>query len=359
MRNVQQFDPTAKDYIEVQEAVHPAERPALSAEVHAPKKAEFLTIGSGHLTKLSGMSTAPVAIFGHLGRKVGLLPLENPPFPSSSKRVPRGAAGRMERPASARSCATHDVSFSNSVRRGRLNLFAASVSCPIAMFRSPFYRSRTSRGEATMRGSRAVLCRLFITEVARFPALGVIAAESVFAAGFAGLDDAGLGRRLKVAYLLKGSVRRSRERYGSPCNWWKRPRASISGRSVMIYRRRSCLESQIAAKIANALALRIDQTVLNASRRRKLPQLAVYECWLRGMECLQRGTVESDEEARVYFEQALAADPQYARAQAGLSLSHFNEWSCQAWECWEAKEKAAYVYARRAEALDPATLSCR
>ena len=48
-----------------------------------------------------------------------------------------------------------------------------------------------------------------ITEVARFPALGVIAAESVFAAEFAGLDDAGLGRRLKVAYLLKGSVRRS------------------------------------------------------------------------------------------------------------------------------------------------------
>jgi Tfp pilus assembly protein PilF len=109
---------------------------------------------------------------------------------------------------------------------------------------------------------------------------------------------------------------------------------------------------EIAAKAANALALRIDQTVLSASRRRKIPQLAVYECWLRGMECLQRGTVESDEEARVYFEQALAADPQYARAQAGLSLSHFNEWSCQAWESWETKVKAADECARRAEALD-------
>ena len=39
--------------------------------------------------------------------------------------------------------------------------------------------------------------------------------------------------------------------------------------------------------------------------------------------------------------------------QAGLSLSHFNEWSCQAWESWEAKEKAAYECARRARALDP------
>lgn len=194
-----------------------------------------------------------------------------------------------------------------------------------------------------------------ITEVARFPALGVIAAESVFAVQSVGLDDAGLGRRLKVAYLLKGSVRRSAralriavqlvEAATGQHLWAERydiPTAELFA-----------VLDEIAAKVANALALRIDQTVLSASRRRKIPQLAVYECWLRGMECLQRGTVESDEEARVYFEQALATDPQYARAQAGLSLSHFNEWSCQAWECWEAKEKAAYECARRAEALDP------
>jgi TolB-like protein len=194
-----------------------------------------------------------------------------------------------------------------------------------------------------------------ITEVARFPALGVIAAESVFAVESVGFDDAVLGRRLKVAYLLKGSVRRSArtlriavrlvEATTGQHLWAERydiPAAELSA-----------VLDEIAAKVANALALRIDQTLLSASRRRKIPQLAVYECWLRGMECLQRSTIESDEEARVYFEQALAADPQYARAQAGLSLSHFNEWSCQAWECWEAKEKAAYECARRAEALDP------
>ncbi|MGB8466455.1 MAG: hypothetical protein WCE49_16025 [Terrimicrobiaceae bacterium] len=194
-----------------------------------------------------------------------------------------------------------------------------------------------------------------ITEVARFPALGVIAAESVFAAESVGLDDAGLGQRLKVAYLLKGSVRRSARALRIAVQLVE----AATGRHLWAERYDMpaadlfAVLDEIAAKIANALALRIDQTVLNASRRRKVPQLAVYECWLRGMECLQRGTVESDEEARVYFEQALAADSQYARAQAGLSLSHFNEWSCQAWECWEAKEKAAYECARTAEALDP------
>jgi hypothetical protein len=67
------------------------------------------------------------------------------------------------------------------------------------------------------------------------------------------------------------------------------------------------------------------------------------------MECLQRGTIESDDEARTFFEQALAVDPQYARAQAGLSLSHFNECSCQAWDYSEQKEKLAYNCAQRAD----------
>jgi tetratricopeptide (TPR) repeat protein len=113
------------------------------------------------------------------------------------------------------------------------------------------------------------------------------------------------------------------------------------------------VQDDIAAKVANALAARIDQITLVASRHRQRTNLSTYECWLRGMECLHRGTMESDAEARSFFEQALAIDPYCAKAEAGLSLSHFNEWSCQAWDCWEKKENAAYECALRAEALDP------
>jgi tetratricopeptide (TPR) repeat protein len=82
--------------------------------------------------------------------------------------------------------------------------------------------------------------------------------------------------------------------------------------------------------------------------------LDTYDCWLRGFECLKRGTVEADAEARSYFERALEADPSYGRAYAGLSLSHFNEWSCQAWQKWDETERLAYDHARRAVALDDA-----
>jgi tetratricopeptide (TPR) repeat protein len=37
----------------------------------------------------------------------------------------------------------------------------------------------------------------------------------------------------------------------------------------------------------------------------------------------------------------------------GLSLSYFNEWSCQIWDCFEEREQLAYDHAIRAEALDP------
>ena len=134
-----------------------------------------------------------------------------------------------------------------------------------------------------------------ITELARFPALGVIAAESVFAVGSVGLDDAALGRRLKVAYLLKGSVRRSARTLRIAVQLVEAATGQHLWAERYDMRAAELLAvlDEIAAKVANALALRIDQTVLSASRRRKIPQLAVYECWLRGMECLQRGTVES------------------------------------------------------------------
>src|SRR3546814_17427048 len=76
------------------------------------------------------------------------------------------------------------------------------------------------------------------------------------------------------------------------------------------------------------------------------------DCWLRGTACLRRGTYESHAEAQRFFERALEIDPQFARAYAGLSLTHFNEWSCLAWDRWAEKESKAFEYASRAVALD-------
>src|SRR3546814_11896778 len=75
------------------------------------------------------------------------------------------------------------------------------------------------------------------------------------------------------------------------------------------------------------------------------------DCWLRGTACLRRGTYESHAEAQRFFERALEIDPQFARAYAGLSLTHFNEWTCLAWDRWAETESTALAYARRALAV--------
>jgi TolB-like protein len=112
------------------------------------------------------------------------------------------------------------------------------------------------------------------------------------------------------------------------------------------------VQDEIAARVAGALAIHVDEARLVAARRKPLASLELYECWLRGLECLRRGSIDGDAEARRFFERALEIDPGYARAYTGLSLSHFNEWSCQAWERWDETERLAYDYARRAAEVD-------
>jgi len=216
----------------------------------------------------------------------------------------------------------------------------------------PFENLSGSRDDARMASG---FVQDLIAELARFPSIGVIAAESAFAVESIGLDDAGIGRRLAVEFLLKGSLRRSARslRLSAQLVQLASGQHLWAERYDVPLKELFALQDEIAAKVANALIARIDHNVLVASRRRQITNLTAYECWLRGMECLQRGTIEADDEARGFFEQALAVDPHYARAQAGLSLSHFNEWSCQVWGCWEEKETAAYDCAQRAEALDP------
>jgi tetratricopeptide (TPR) repeat protein len=112
------------------------------------------------------------------------------------------------------------------------------------------------------------------------------------------------------------------------------------------------IQDDIVARAAAEIAAQIDKAQLAAARRKPITTLAAYDCWLRGMDHLRQGTLAADQEARKIFRQALGIDPQYSRAYAGLSLSYFNEWSCNLWELWEETQRKAYDYARQAAQLD-------
>src|ERR671919_2769983 len=193
-----------------------------------------------------------------------------------------------------------------------------------------------------------------VTDLSRFPTLEVIHPQTSFAVEPVSRSIADLPEALRGGYLLRGTVRRM----GAVIRVAAQLVEATSGRQVWAERFDApaeqifSVQDQIVAQVVSTLATSIESARLQQARRKPLTSLEVYDCWLRGLDCLRRGTVDDDERARAFFERALALDPHYARAYAGVSLSHFNEWSCQAWELWDEKERLAFDYARRAAELD-------
>ncbi len=112
------------------------------------------------------------------------------------------------------------------------------------------------------------------------------------------------------------------------------------------------LQEDIILQLVNVLQQSIDADVLISSYQKPKLELQEYELYLMGMEALKKGGIEQDIQARQYFDQALKLNPHYAQAYTGISLSYFNEWSCQLWSRWDISQKGAHEYALKALALD-------
>ena len=191
-------------------------------------------------------------------------------------------------------------------------------------------------------------------ELSRFRSLEVIAPDSARRAVEERLEPAALGRTLGAEYLLFASVRAAtgRLRVGA------RLLEAATGRQIWADRYEADLaevfgvQDRIAQAVVSALAIGIDDRELARTRGRAPDRLDTYACWVKGMACLRTGTAEGDREARGLFLRALEMDPSYARAHAGLSLAHFNDWSCAAWERWDENEREAFRHAAEAARLD-------
>lgn len=193
-----------------------------------------------------------------------------------------------------------------------------------------------------------------IAELARFPSFEVLAARTSLSLTDAELEPRVLAERFGVTHLLDSSVSATADALHVKANLIETP----SGRQLwnqkyeVPLRELEAVQEDIAAHIANHLSTRINLTRLARAKARPIASLEAYDLWLRGRDCVRRGTAAADLEARELFTRALSIDPTYARAYAGLSLSHFNEWSCQAWQDWEVNERLAFEYAKKAVELD-------
>ncbi|GMV14414.1 MAG: hypothetical protein AMXMBFR56_26380 [Polyangiaceae bacterium] len=193
-----------------------------------------------------------------------------------------------------------------------------------------------------------------IAELARFPEFEVLSARTSLALTKEELHPERLAARFGVTHLLDSAI------VPSPSSL--RVRADLievpsgvqlwSHRYDVPLRELFAVQDDVAAHVANHLKGHIHRSRLVRAKARPVTTLEAYDCWLRGRACLAQGTTAADAEARDLFERALTLDPTYARGYLGLSLSHFNEWSCQLWSEWETSERLAFEYAKKAVDLD-------
>jgi tetratricopeptide (TPR) repeat protein len=133
-----------------------------------------------------------------------------------------------------------------------------------------------------------------------------------------------IGRELGVHYVLEGSVRRAGNRI------------RITGQLVDAeadhhiwadrYDRELddifAVQDELTRSIVAAMAVRIENTSLELAERKPPNNMAAYDFWLRGKRAFDRQTHEGMDEALVWFEKAIEADPYYARGYAGLAFTH-------------------------------------
>lgn len=112
------------------------------------------------------------------------------------------------------------------------------------------------------------------------------------------------------------------------------------------------IQDNLLISMVAALQKQIDLNLLSKIRQRPKVAFSAYEHWLYGMEELQKASVEADLKAREHFEQSLQIQPDYALAYTGMSLSYFNEWTCQLWDRWHISKSGAYEWAQKAIELD-------
>ncbi|MGH9795194.1 MAG: winged helix-turn-helix domain-containing protein [Candidatus Acidiferrales bacterium] len=149
--------------------------------------------------------------------------------------------------------------------------------------------------------------------------LGVIARGSVLP--YKGKSVREVGRDLNVQYILEGSVRGMGNRVrisiqlvqvSDQTHLWaqnyERDLADIFA-----------IQSDVARQVAGNLALKLVPDQQAALDRAATDVMAAYEEYLRGRYYWNLRTEEGLSRCRPHFEKAIAADPQYAVAYAGLA----------------------------------------
>jgi adenylate cyclase len=166
-----------------------------------------------------------------------------------------------------------------------------------------------------------------ITELSRFSELLVIARNSTFQYKGVAVDIRQAGRELGARYVLEGSVRRESDRIRITVQlidartgghlWAERYDRELTNVFA--------IQDEVARAIVTILAAHVNKAEAKRTLLKPPTSWEAYDYYLRAAEAyrLRARSKTSIEETRRLLKQSLAIDPDYARALAVLSATHW------------------------------------
>jgi DNA-binding SARP family transcriptional activator/Flp pilus assembly protein TadD len=164
-----------------------------------------------------------------------------------------------------------------------------------------------------------------ITRLAKLRSMFVIAQGTTFALRDRAVGPDEAGRILNVNYVVSGSVRRNGKKLTVSTDLIETRTARIIWAEVFDEKIEDALDvlNEIGNRIVASIAHEIEMVERNRAILKPPSSLDAWEAHHRGLWHMYRFNKLDNERARQFFSQAVALDPTFARAYAGLSFAHF------------------------------------
>jgi len=193
-----------------------------------------------------------------------------------------------------------------------------------------------------------------ITDLSKISGLFVVARNSSFAFKGQPVEVKEIGKQLGVHNILEGSVRKM----GSKLRVNAQLVDAASGGHLWAERYDGHLadifdfQDRIREEIVSALQVKLTPKDRILAERRPSSSVEAYDLFLRGRASYFRYTPEDHAAAKIYFEQAIALDPEFADAYSFLSYLYSAAWNLLYPGFEDGLERALPV-AEKAVSLDP------
>jgi len=194
-----------------------------------------------------------------------------------------------------------------------------------------------------------------INDLSLYSGLRVIARRSAYVYKQRQSDIQTIARELSVNYVLDGSVRRDHDRLRVNVQLVN-ARTGVNIWAERFDRRTHDIfdvQDDIRKNILEALSVTLTQEERKRTQRRYTQSYAAYDLFLKGQASLiTRASASDSQQAQQLMEQAIALDPNFARAHAALALIHADAFRFDWTDKPEETRELALKIGQRAVELD-------